>query len=293
MVDESFYLSQEQVAKIVAHCERKVSEGCGFKTNFQTKPGISGAIKTKEGSREYGTYIVEPQVIADPRRTFDKIQLSEQSIGISPTICSTDSSGPHLVILLGYTRDRYGRVTSYHPKLVSNTITTATGSGGNTDQFILTLDAEEATSDRRGRLRSKVLPNGNIRCFQDDAAKSGISELQIINPENVCPTVTTAHVPKVLQPIEIPDTAMQWARIRKLTPREAFRLMDVDDADIDKILDAKVEVRGKEKRAISKSACYRLAGNSICVGVMFHIFRTLFIDNQPENEYKPKQLELF
>lgn len=82
-------------------------------------------------------------------------------------------------------------------------------------------------------------------------------------------------------------------RIRKLTEREVFRLMDVDDADIDKILDAKIEVRGKEKRAISKSACYRLAGNSICVGVMFHIFRTLFIDNQPENEYKPKQLELF
>lgn len=86
-------------------------------------------------------------------------------------------------------------------------------------------------------------------------------------------------------------------RIRKLTEREVFRLMDVDDADIDKILNAtevvKTKSGQKEKRAISKGQCYKMAGNSICVGVMFHIFRTLFIDNQPENEYKPKQLELF
>lgn len=34
-VDESFYLKQEQVDRIIAHCDRKVAEGCGFKTNFQ------------------------------------------------------------------------------------------------------------------------------------------------------------------------------------------------------------------------------------------------------------------
>jgi DNA (cytosine-5)-methyltransferase 1 len=56
-VDESYYLKQEQVDRIVAHCDRKVAEGCGFKTNFQEGGGISGAIKTKEGSREYDTYV--------------------------------------------------------------------------------------------------------------------------------------------------------------------------------------------------------------------------------------------
>lgn len=58
-VDESYYLSEEQVQKIIAHCARKQAEGCGFKTNFQTPDGIAGAIKTKEGSREYDTYIKE------------------------------------------------------------------------------------------------------------------------------------------------------------------------------------------------------------------------------------------
>lgn len=58
-VDEVFYLNETQVERIVTHCWRKQQEGCGFKTNFQTKRGISGAIKTKEGSREYDTYLIE------------------------------------------------------------------------------------------------------------------------------------------------------------------------------------------------------------------------------------------
>jgi DNA-cytosine methyltransferase len=56
-VDEGYYLKPQQVERIVAHCDRKVAEGCGFKTNFTPPQGISGAIKTKEGSREYDTYV--------------------------------------------------------------------------------------------------------------------------------------------------------------------------------------------------------------------------------------------
>lgn len=55
-VEEKYWLKPEQIRAIINHNERKQSEGCGFKTNFQTGEGISGAIKTKEGSREYDTY---------------------------------------------------------------------------------------------------------------------------------------------------------------------------------------------------------------------------------------------
>lgn len=58
-VDESYYLSDEKIQSIIEHCERKQAEGCGFKTNFQTPDGISGTIKTREGQREYDTYIQE------------------------------------------------------------------------------------------------------------------------------------------------------------------------------------------------------------------------------------------
>lgn len=57
-------------------------------------------------------------------------------------------------------------------------------------------------------------------------------------------------------------------RIRKLTEREVFRLMGLEDEDIDKI----------QAAGISKTAQYKLAGNSIVVDVLYHIFKSLFID---------------
>ena len=68
-------------------------------------------------------------------------------------------------------------------------------------------------------------------------------------------------------------------RIRKLTPRECFRLMGVDDKDIDKI----------QAAGVSNSGQYKLAGNSIVVDVLFHIFRTMFIETDNESQ----QLTLF
>lgn len=60
VVDEKYWLKQERIQALIKHNERKQSEGCGFKTNFQTGEGISGSIKTKEGSREYDTYVKVP-----------------------------------------------------------------------------------------------------------------------------------------------------------------------------------------------------------------------------------------
>ena len=68
-------------------------------------------------------------------------------------------------------------------------------------------------------------------------------------------------------------------RIRKLTPRECFRLMGVDDKDIDKM----------QAAGISQSGQYKLAGNSIVVDVLFHIFRKMFIETDNESQ----QLTLF
>ena len=54
-------------------------------------------------------------------------------------------------------------------------------------------------------------------------------------------------------------------RIRKLTPRECFRLMDFDDEDFDKAKAA----------GVSNSQLYRQAGNSIVVAVLEAIFREM------------------
>ena len=55
-------------------------------------------------------------------------------------------------------------------------------------------------------------------------------------------------------------------RIRKLTPRECFRLMGMREDDIDKI----------QQAGISNTQQYKMAGNSIVVDVLEAIFRNLF-----------------
>lgn len=57
---------------------------------------------------------------------------------------------------------------------------------------------------------------------------------------------------------------MNNLRIRKLTPRECFRLMGVKDEDIDKIL-----------KHQSNASAYHLAGDSIVVNVLMAIFKEM------------------
>lgn len=101
----------------------------------------------------------------------------------------------------------------------------------------------------------------------------------------------------------------QRIRVRKMTPKTAFRLMDVDDEDIEKIQAYpfktyaereeaiakadKKELARIKRESICKTAQLRCAGNSIVCSVLVNIFRTMFIDNQPENTGKIKQLSLF
>lgn len=79
-------------------------------------------------------------------------------------------------------------------------------------------------------------------------------------------------------------------RIRKLTPRECFRLMGVSDEDISKIQnyplvtdDGKtfeapegMDLKTVRQLSISESQQYKMAGNSIVVQVLEGIFTQLF-----------------
>lgn len=68
--------------------------------------------------------------------------------------------------------------------------------------------------------------------------------------------------------------------IRKLTPVETYRLMDVSDEDIKKLMSA----------PLAASAHYKLAGNSVVVGVMTALFRQVWFTQQDEG---PRQMTLF
>ena len=85
---------------------------------------------------------------------------------------------------------------------------------------------------------------------------------RIYYDESISPTILTNQQPV----ISIPDDFSKYVtylRIRKITPREALRLMGLDDARIDNLF----------KHVITKSAQYKLAGNSIVIPVLENIFK--------------------
>ena len=71
-------------------------------------------------------------------------------------------------------------------------------------------------------------------------------------------------------------------RIRRLTPRELYRLMDVDEKNIDKLLASD----------IARTQHSKLAGNSIVVSCLYYIFKNLFEDVK-EGPAEGEQLKLF
>lgn len=103
-------------------------------------------------------------------------------------------------------------------------------------------------------------------------------EQQVYDESGITRTVKSGegsgNIPKVIE-----DKNQLSYRIRKLTPRECFRLMGVTETDIDKI----------QQSGVSQSQQYKMAGNSIVVDVLEHIFRKMFVDKHQESQ----QLSLF
>ena len=104
----------------------------------------------------------------------------------------------------------------------------------------------------------KILQVGNIvKTGQFDNPQRG----RIYDPDGLAPTLNTVSggglEPKIFE-------TKPYVRIRKLTPRECFRLMGFTDDDFDKI------------KGISNSQLYKMAGNSIVVNVLTEIFKELF-----------------
>ena len=87
---------------------------------------------------------------------------------------------------------------------------------------------------------------------------------RVYGANGISPTLNTMQggnrQPKILEGLDY--------RIRKLTPRECFRLMGMKDDDIDKI----------QAAGISNTQQYKMAGNSIVVDVLEAIFKNLFME---------------
>jgi len=194
--------------------------------------------------------------------------------------------------ILGYTRDSKGKVTSRHEKDEAGTIHTASGGGGNTDQFVIIptnnskgYDIAEEEEDsinfsvpssetRRGRVGHGVSQTLDTACNQGIATrqltKQQLEKLENLQvDENVAGCITHA-IGRAGSSDEyiasVKRNAMITQRIRRLTPRECFFLMDFNFG-IPGVEDFKWEV--------SDSQAYKQAGNSIVVNVLCEIIKKL------------------
>ena len=222
--------------------------------------------------------------------------------------------------IVGYSRssEGSGKVTNRHLKDVANTLHTSTGSGGDTDQYV--AEPKIAASRGRGegwRQQLEINESGTLNAITSVLKDNYVMEPNVLRQERteeckklrrmngdkgmkfnggnkmfaprtdgMVNTLTSSVKDNILA---VPELRMEDGcfvdkdgkryRIRKLTPRECFRLMNVKDEDIDKMMNA----------GIAKTNLYKLAGNSIVVSPMYHIFRKLFVEKGNENQ----QLELF
>ena len=334
-VEEKYWLKPEQIRAIISHNERKQSEGCGFKTNFQTGEGISGAIKTKEGSREYDTYIkvptygnsrlnsmiedgkidpeevmwidcynqrVDPEIagtilarvnatghylVSDPRgcamrgrpdasgRNSQQIELGSD-IANALTSVQKDSmiADPRIVVLGNYSESGHeaSRVVSIEgvaPTVKENHGTVTAIAEPRVIQVGNLIEESNYKNPHRGRVYSI---EGIAPCL--NCNEGGQREVKILQRGHGFAKGGVYDVAPALTSSKWQDNhfAIIEYWIRKLTPRECFRLMDVPEPLIDRLISA----------GISNSQLYKLAGNSIVVAVLYHIFRKMFIETAKE-----------
>lgn len=83
---------------------------------------------------------------------------------------------------------------------------------------------------------------------------------EVLNINGICRTLSTQS-----NNLATKIKEQKSLRIRKLTPRECFRLMGFDDSDFDKV-----------EGNLSNTQLYKQAGNSIVVNVLEEIYKELF-----------------
>lgn len=173
-----------------------------------------------------------------------------------------------------------GRI--YDPNGISQSIRTP--SGGNT-QPIFVVNAENDGTCRT--IKSQYFKTSGANLVRKTSmGATGIAENSVIvasrgrNPENPSDRTAGNYVEQRLEPktdgcsntltsVQKDNMVLEKSkfRIRKLTPKECFRLMGFDDEDFE-----------KAEKVNSNTQLYKQAGNSIVVNVLEEIFRQLSYD---------------
>lgn len=185
-------------------------------------------------------------------------------------------------------------------KGIANTITTAAGQRAS-DNFIIMPEktkkgyAEAQEGDgvyiNRPEQKRGVVQKGMIQTIKTSPdigvvvkdeinvignySPSGHDASRIVHPDGIAPTVKENHGAVTATAVNIPPL-----RIRKLTPKECWRLMGFNDEEYE-----------KASKFNSTTQLYKQAGNSIVVNVLMEIFKNLLLEKT--NNETIVQLSIF
>ena len=267
-------------------------KGCGFAGNVYDKDGISPTIMTNGGGnrqpmifeccnqeRKYGNKRVQ-SLVDSGKISGHEVQFLDAYNQTVSDICGTIKT----------TVDSSCLSFISEPINQALIIKQATKKGYIEIQPGGVFDASYPESlTRRGRVQDngKVSPTltagGEPPCLYEGIEVKIFQSPRGFNKGGLfddCPAITSSRWQdnNFVKESNIIENLTNY-RIRKLTPRECFRLMGVSEKDIDNI----------QKSGISKTQQYKMAGNSIVVDVLYYIFKKMFVDKSCEDA----QLSLF
>lgn len=230
-VDEKYYLSDKMIRCFIKETNGLYPRKERFEKSLNkvNKKGIANTITTLEGSRNISTYIY---IKNNTNKGYLKAKNGD-GIDIS-------------------SRMEYHRGTVQKDKI--QTITTA---GGN-DRGVVVEDS------LKRELCNKLIKENKVEEY--DIVKHSYTQ-QILNGNKKCVEKNDGNMITLTTRGDCVGTVVKTdnnLRIRKLTPKECFRLMGVKDEDYEKC--AKNQ---------SNSSLYHLAGDSIVVNVLMKIFKEI------------------
>lgn len=275
-VDEKYYLSDKIVAGYLAHTERHKERGNGFKFEPTDGRAVAHAVSTKAGQRSTDNFIK----VAGRLNTkgIDQSKRVYSPDGLSPTLSTMQGGGKEPKIIASRGRGR-ANMQKLEPRKdgLTNTITSV-----QKDNYV----AEPRIIDPQGRKNKNCIPkeyaptlraqtHGNPpQVVENVAIKTANKQgydiaydgdgADLAYPDSKTRRGRVGHGMSKTIPASSSQGVLDGVRIRKLTPKECWRLMGFDDTDFE-----------KAAKANSNTQLYKQAGNSIVVNVLEAILANL------------------
>lgn len=253
-VDEKYYLDEEKTAKLVAQLEEEELSGelTGLGITNQARKGteekdISNTISARDYKgfgNQVMTEVIEPQMLGHVDiKGNDSIKRTYSTEGISPTL--TSMGGGH----------REPKIAEEVRPVISPDRQIKHQNGrrfkdNNEDMFTLT------SQDRHGVAIKEATKKGYDVAFEGDAVNFQFPDSQTRRGRVGKQIANTLEASSINQGTPVKQGTRY--RIRKLTPRECWRLQGFPDESHDKVKEA----------GISDSQRYKQAGNAVTVNVI-------------------------